>query len=101
MLLIDYSPEDNTLHNHSFCFLSVEGVHVRWIHYHHSMALPQVADGGNVLQLSRVAALNKQPWTDEKGWSYSFGVGCGANLSLQKRRLLRKFITSLRLEQIL
>jgi hypothetical protein len=35
----------------------------------------------NGLQLWKVAAniLNKQPRTDNKGWSSSLGVGCGAN----------------------
>jgi hypothetical protein len=43
--------------------------HVRWVTFHHGMACPQVADGGEVLQIWRVAAniLNKQSWTAEKG----------------------------------
>jgi hypothetical protein len=41
------------------------------------MARPQVADGGNGLQIWRVAAniLNKQSRTADKGWSSSLGVG--------------------------
>jgi hypothetical protein len=46
------------------------------------------------LQLFRVAAnirvLNKQPNTDDKEWSFSLGVGSGANnTSLKNRILLR------------
>jgi hypothetical protein len=41
------------------------------------MAGRQVADGGEVLQIWRVAVniMNKQLWTANKGWSFSFGVG--------------------------
>jgi hypothetical protein len=55
----------------------------RWVPCHHGMARPQVADGGNGLQIWRVAAniLNKQSRTAEKGWSSSLGVGRGANNS--------------------
>jgi hypothetical protein len=44
---------------------------------------PQVADGGDGLQIWRVAAniLNKQSRTADKGWSSSLGVGRGANNS--------------------
>jgi hypothetical protein len=50
---------------------------------HHGMARPQVADGGNGLQIWRVAAniLNKQSRTVDKGWSSSLGVGLWANNS--------------------
>jgi hypothetical protein len=36
--------------------------HVRWVPCHHGMARPQVADGGDGLQIRRVAAniFNKQ-----------------------------------------
>jgi hypothetical protein len=45
------------------------------------MARPQVADGGEGLQIWRVAAniLNKQSWIVDKGWPSSLGVGRGAN----------------------
>jgi hypothetical protein len=48
------------------------------------MARPQVADGGNSLQIWNVAVniLNKQSRTADKGWSSSLGVGRGANNSL-------------------
>jgi hypothetical protein len=41
------------------------------------MARPQVADGGEGLQIWRVAAniLNKQSRTADKGWPSSWGVG--------------------------
>jgi hypothetical protein len=47
------------------------------------MARPQVADGGEGLQIWRVAAniLNKQSGTADKGWPSSLGVGRGANNS--------------------
>jgi hypothetical protein len=58
-------------------------IHVRWVPCHHGMARPQVADGGNDLQIWRVAAnvFNKQSRTADKGWSSSLGVGRGANHS--------------------
>jgi hypothetical protein len=62
------------------------------------MACPQVADGGDGLQIWRVAAniLNKQSRIGDKVWSSSFGVGRGANNSSPlKIRSLRKFTRSL------
>jgi hypothetical protein len=43
--------------------------HVRWVPCHHGMARPQVADGGDALQLWREAAniLNKQSQKANKG----------------------------------
>jgi hypothetical protein len=57
--------------------------HVRWVPCHHGMARPQVADGGDALQVWRETAniLNKQSLTADKGWSSSLGVGYGANNS--------------------
>jgi hypothetical protein len=57
--------------------------HVRWVPCHYGMARPQVADGGDGLQIRRVAAniLNKQSRTADKGWSSSLEVGCGAKNS--------------------
>jgi hypothetical protein len=54
--------------------------HVTWVHCHHGMARPRVADRGDGLQIWRVSAnmLNKQSRTAESGWSSSLGVG-GAN----------------------
>jgi hypothetical protein len=51
--------------------------------YHHGMARPQVAVGGDGLQIWRVATniLNKQSRTTDKGWSSSLGVGRGADNS--------------------
>jgi hypothetical protein len=42
---------------------------VRWVSCHHSIVRPQVADGGDGLQVCRVAAniLNKQSRTADKG----------------------------------
>jgi hypothetical protein len=55
----------------------------RWVPCRHGMARPQVADGGDALQVWRVAAnmFNKQSRTADKEWSSSLGVGCGANNS--------------------
>jgi hypothetical protein len=54
---------------------------VKWVHCHHGMARPRVADRGDGLQIQRVAAniLNKQSRTADSGWSSSLGVGRGAN----------------------
>jgi hypothetical protein len=54
-----------------------------WFPCHHGMARPQVADGGEGLQIWRVAVniLNKQSRTSDKGWPSSLGVGRGANNS--------------------
>jgi hypothetical protein len=77
----------NTVITSSLCrwFMSVCFVpfHVRWVPCHHSMAHPQVADGGHTLQVWWVAAniLNKQSRTADKGWPSSLGVGLGANNS--------------------
>jgi hypothetical protein len=66
------------LYNSSYLFVCI---HVRWVHCHHCMARPLVADGGDALQVWRVAAniLNKQSRTADKGWSSTLGVGRGAN----------------------
>jgi hypothetical protein len=55
--------------------------HVKWVPCHHVMARPQVADGGDGLQIWRAAAniLNKQSPTADMGWSSSLGIGRGAN----------------------
>jgi hypothetical protein len=49
--------------------------HVNWVPCHYGMACPQVADGGDGLQIWRVAVniLNKQSPTADKGWSSSLG----------------------------
>jgi hypothetical protein len=51
------------------------------------MARPQVADGGDGLQIWRVAAniLNKQSRTTDKKWSSSLGVGRGATNPHRKK----------------
>jgi hypothetical protein len=67
-------------------------------HCHHGMARPQVAEGGDALQVWRVAAdiLNKKSRTAYKGWSFRLGVGRGAkNSSPYKISLLRTFGRSL------
>jgi hypothetical protein len=53
------------------------------------MAHPQVADGGDGLQVWRVTAniLNKESRTADKGWSSNLGVGRGANNSTVKYKL--------------
>jgi hypothetical protein len=56
---------------------------VRWVPCQHGKARPQVAEGGDGLQIWREAAniLNKQSRTADKEWSSSLGVGRGANKS--------------------
>jgi hypothetical protein len=51
------------------------------------MANFQVVDGGDRLQTWKVTAdiLNKQSWTDGKGWSPSLGIGSEAKNSLLKK----------------
>jgi hypothetical protein len=55
--------------------------YVKWVHCHHGMARPRVADRGDGLHIWRVAAniLNKQSRTADSGWSSSLGFGWGAN----------------------
>jgi hypothetical protein len=57
--------------------------YVKWVPCHHGMARPQVADGGDELQIWRAAAniLNKQSRTADKGLSSSLGAGREANNS--------------------
>jgi hypothetical protein len=52
-----------------------------WVPCHQGVARPQVADGGEGLQIWRVATniLNKQSRTAGKGWPSSLGVGPRAN----------------------
>jgi hypothetical protein len=58
--------------------------HDRWVPCHHGRACPQVADGGDGIQIRREAAniLNKQFRRAKKGWSSSWGVGHGAKNAL-------------------
>jgi hypothetical protein len=67
---------------------------------HHSMARPRVADGRDGLQFWRLAAiiLNKQPRTNDKGWSSSLGVGRGVTTPHRKKKnkFVRKSYTKLR-----
>jgi hypothetical protein len=65
-----------------------QNVMEKYVHYHvhkspckHGMARPQVADGGDGVQIWWVAAniLNKQSRTADKMWSSSLRVGRGAN----------------------
>jgi hypothetical protein len=54
-------------------------VHDSWVPCRLGMARPQVSDGGDSLQVWRVAAniLNKQSRTVDKGLSSSLGLGVG------------------------
>jgi hypothetical protein len=58
-----------------------------WVPCHHGMVCPQVADGGNGLQIWRVPAkiLNKQLRTADKGWSSSLGLGVGLTTTHHKK----------------
>jgi hypothetical protein len=55
--------------------------HVKWVPCQHGMARPQIADGGDGLQIWRVAAniLNKRPRQPTRGGPPDWGVGRGAN----------------------
>jgi hypothetical protein len=55
--------------------------------FHHGMARPRIADGGDGLQICRAAAnvLNKQSRTAYEGWSSSLGVGQGAKIPHRKK----------------
>jgi hypothetical protein len=58
----------------------VLAVHVIMSPRHHGMVRPQVADGGDGLQMWRAAVkiLNKHSRTADKSWSSRLGVGRGA-----------------------
>jgi hypothetical protein len=83
--------------SYQFIHIIIIIIHVRWVPCHHGMERPQVADGGDALQLWREAAniLNKQSRTADKGWSSSLGVERGANNSPSKISMLRKHSQSL------
>jgi hypothetical protein len=61
------------------------------------MVCTWVADGRDGLQIWRVATniLNKQLWTAENGWSFSFEVGCEVKDSLKEAfyRLLYRTVS--------
>jgi hypothetical protein len=57
--------------------LGMLGYHVMWVPGHHGMVHPQVAVGGDGLQVWRIAMnlLNKQLWAANRMWLFSLGVG--------------------------
>jgi hypothetical protein len=65
--------------------------HVNAVPRHNGMAPPEVADGGDDLQMWRVAVniLNKQLRTADKGWSSSLGVE-GLTTPYRKNQLVTK-----------
>jgi hypothetical protein len=65
---------------------------VKCVPCHHGIARPQVADGGDGLQIWRVDAniLNKQPRAADKGWSSSLAVGRGLTTPIVKRHHIMK-----------
>jgi hypothetical protein len=67
--------------NFKFYIDGFQASHIRWVPCHNGMARPKVLDGGDGLQISRVAAyiLYKQSRTADKALCSSFGVGRGAN----------------------
>jgi hypothetical protein len=70
------------LSTYSFNWLNlIISIQVKWVPRHHGMARPQVADGGDGLQIWRLAAniLNKQSRTADSGRSSSFWVERRAN----------------------
>jgi hypothetical protein len=54
----------------SYINIEILYAHVRWVPRHHGAACPQVVDGGDALQVWRVAAniLNKHSLTADKEW---------------------------------
>jgi hypothetical protein len=62
--------------------LQFNALHFKWIPCHHGMVHPQVMDGGDGLQIWRVAAnmLNKQSWAANKGWFSRLG-GLGVEIT--------------------
>jgi hypothetical protein len=81
-----------------FYCLTVCLIHVKWVPCHHGMARHQVTNGGDGLQIWRVATniLNKQSRTADRGWSSSLGVGRGAKTHHRKKsNLLRNISQSL------
>jgi hypothetical protein len=58
-------------------------IHVRWVHCYHGMARPQVADGGDALQVWKETAniLNMKSRTADKWWSSILVVERGTNNS--------------------
>jgi hypothetical protein len=71
--------------------------HVKCVPCQHGMARPQVADGGEGLQIWRVVAniLNKQSRTADKGWPSSLGVGRGITTPHRKKRNTSRNVTHL------
>jgi hypothetical protein len=63
--------------------------HVKWVHCHHGMARPRIADRGDDLRIWRVAAniFNKQSRTADSGWSSSLGVGRGLTILPRKNSI--------------
>jgi hypothetical protein len=62
--------------------------HVRWVTCHHGMARPQVADGGEGLQIWRVAAniLNKQSRQPTRDGPPAWGLSVGLTTPHRKKR---------------
>jgi hypothetical protein len=62
------------------------------------MARPQVADGGDALQVWRKAEniLNKQSRTADKLWSSNLGVGHGVTTPHRKKKLVKKILKNTR-----
>jgi hypothetical protein len=73
----------------------IDLVHVKWVHCHHGMARPRLADTGYGLEIWRVAAniLNKQSRTADSGWSSSLGVGRGLTTLPHKTHYLLRITT--------
>jgi hypothetical protein len=69
--------------------------HVKWVPCHHGMARPQVADGGESLQIWRVAAniLNNQSRTADKGCPPAWGLGRGLTTLHRKERNTLRNVT--------
>jgi hypothetical protein len=60
---------------------------VKWVPYHHGMARPQVADGGDGLQIWRAAAniLNKQSGKPARGGPTTWLLDVGLTTPQRKK----------------
>jgi hypothetical protein len=79
---------------HNSHVMLLDSIHVRWAPFHHGIARLQVSDESDILQIWRVAAntSDKQPWTADKRWSSSLGLGVRLrNLSVKNENVTKIF----------
>jgi hypothetical protein len=86
-----FLPSENKISSYPenlYFFLNIKEIlvcgslkYVKFVPRHNGMVRPQVGDGGDGLQVQKVAAniFNKQSRTADRGWSSSLGIGQGAS----------------------